>query len=95
MHALLSLARQYSARPPRQGRGHSLPCLENPGKIPLHLIEVQSGSYLGEERHRPPRRQLRPELSLAVAVCGPPSSLTDCFECYRAGFDAENQLRGS
>jgi mannose-1-phosphate guanylyltransferase / mannose-6-phosphate isomerase len=23
--------------------------LENPGKIPLHLIEVQSGSYLGEE----------------------------------------------
>jgi mannose-1-phosphate guanylyltransferase/mannose-6-phosphate isomerase len=23
--------------------------LENPGKIPLHLIEVQSGSYLGED----------------------------------------------
>jgi len=23
--------------------------LENPGKIPLELIEVQSGSYLGEE----------------------------------------------
>ena len=24
-------------------------CIENPGKIPLHLIEVQSGSYLGED----------------------------------------------
>lgn len=24
-------------------------CLENPGKLPLHLIEVQSGSYLGED----------------------------------------------
>jgi mannose-1-phosphate guanylyltransferase / mannose-6-phosphate isomerase len=23
--------------------------LENPGKIPLHLIEVQTGSYLGED----------------------------------------------
>jgi mannose-1-phosphate guanylyltransferase/mannose-6-phosphate isomerase len=23
--------------------------LENPGKIPLHVIEVQSGSYLGED----------------------------------------------
>src|SRR5436305_13938530 len=23
--------------------------LENPGNIPLHLIEVQSGSYLGED----------------------------------------------
>jgi mannose-6-phosphate isomerase-like protein (cupin superfamily) len=23
--------------------------LENPGKIPLELIEVQSGSYLGED----------------------------------------------
>ncbi len=23
--------------------------LENPGKMPLHLIEVQSGSYLGED----------------------------------------------
>jgi mannose-1-phosphate guanylyltransferase/mannose-6-phosphate isomerase len=23
--------------------------LENPGRIPLHLIEVQSGSYLGED----------------------------------------------
>jgi mannose-1-phosphate guanylyltransferase/mannose-1-phosphate guanylyltransferase/mannose-6-phosphate isomerase len=23
--------------------------LANPGKIPLHLIEVQSGSYLGED----------------------------------------------
>ena len=28
------------------GTVHSL---ENPGKIPLHLIEVQSGSYLGED----------------------------------------------
>ena len=31
-----------------------IPCgvkhrLENPGKIPLELIEVQSGSYLGED----------------------------------------------
>jgi mannose-1-phosphate guanylyltransferase len=24
-------------------------CLENPGKIPLELIEVQVGSYLGED----------------------------------------------
>jgi mannose-1-phosphate guanylyltransferase/mannose-6-phosphate isomerase len=24
-------------------------CVQNPGKIPLHLIEVQSGSYLGED----------------------------------------------
>ncbi|MDV0916554.1 cupin domain-containing protein, partial [Enterobacter asburiae] len=24
-------------------------CLENPGKIPLELIEVRSGSYLGED----------------------------------------------
>jgi len=24
-------------------------CLENPGKIPLEMIEVQSGSYLGED----------------------------------------------
>lgn len=24
-------------------------CLENPGKIPLELIEVQSGAYLGED----------------------------------------------
>ncbi len=23
--------------------------MENPGKIPLELIEVQSGSYLGED----------------------------------------------
>jgi mannose-1-phosphate guanylyltransferase len=23
--------------------------LENPGKIPLELVEVQSGSYLGED----------------------------------------------
>jgi mannose-1-phosphate guanylyltransferase/mannose-6-phosphate isomerase len=23
--------------------------LENPGKVPLELIEVQSGSYLGED----------------------------------------------
>ena len=28
------------------GTVHSL---ENPGKVPLHLIEVQSGSYLGED----------------------------------------------
>ena len=29
-----------------QGAKHRL---ENPGAIPLHLIEVQSGSYLGED----------------------------------------------
>jgi mannose-1-phosphate guanylyltransferase/mannose-6-phosphate isomerase len=23
--------------------------MENPGKLPLHIIEVQSGSYLGED----------------------------------------------
>jgi mannose-1-phosphate guanylyltransferase / mannose-6-phosphate isomerase len=23
--------------------------LENPGKLPLHIIEIQSGSYLGED----------------------------------------------
>jgi mannose-1-phosphate guanylyltransferase/mannose-6-phosphate isomerase len=28
------------------GEVHSL---ENPGKVPLHLIEVQTGSYLGED----------------------------------------------
>ena len=28
------------------GKRHAL---ENPGKIPLELIEVQSGSYLGED----------------------------------------------
>ena len=28
------------------GKSHRL---ENPGKIPLHLIEVQSGTYLGED----------------------------------------------
>jgi mannose-6-phosphate isomerase-like protein (cupin superfamily) len=28
------------------GQRHSL---ENPGQIPLELIEVQSGSYLGED----------------------------------------------
>jgi mannose-1-phosphate guanylyltransferase/mannose-6-phosphate isomerase len=29
-----------------QGATHRL---ENPGTVPLHLIEVQSGSYLGED----------------------------------------------
>ena len=29
-----------------QGTMHRL---ENPGKMPLHVIEVQSGSYLGED----------------------------------------------
>jgi mannose-1-phosphate guanylyltransferase/mannose-6-phosphate isomerase len=29
-----------------QGAQHRL---ENPGKVPLHLIEVQSGGYLGED----------------------------------------------
>ncbi|MEI6269237.1 MAG: mannose-1-phosphate guanylyltransferase/mannose-6-phosphate isomerase, partial [Methylococcaceae bacterium] len=24
-------------------------CLENPGVIPLEIVEVQSGSYLGED----------------------------------------------
>ena len=28
---------------------HDLPSLENPGNIPLEVIEVQSGSYLGED----------------------------------------------
>lgn len=28
---------------------HAHRCLSNPGKIPLELIEVQSGSYLGED----------------------------------------------
>ena len=23
--------------------------LENPGKLPLHMVEVQSGAYLGED----------------------------------------------
>ncbi len=23
--------------------------IENPGKVPLHIVEVQSGSYLGED----------------------------------------------
>jgi mannose-1-phosphate guanylyltransferase/mannose-6-phosphate isomerase len=29
-----------------QGAVHRI---ENPGKVPLHIIEVQSGSYLGED----------------------------------------------
>ena len=37
--------------------------LENPGKLPLHLIEVQSGSYLGEDEH------LRAKVLIALA-CG-------------------------
>ena len=24
-------------------------CIENPGKVPLEIIEVQSGTYLGED----------------------------------------------
>ena len=24
-------------------------CLENPGRIPLEVLEIQSGSYLGED----------------------------------------------
>jgi len=31
---------------PRIGATHRI---ENPGKVPLHIIEVQSGSYLGED----------------------------------------------
>ena len=30
-------------------------CMDNPGLIPLELIEVQVGSYLGEDGHRPHR----------------------------------------
>jgi mannose-6-phosphate isomerase-like protein (cupin superfamily) len=33
--------------------------LANPGKVPLEIIEVQSGSYLGEGRHRALRGHLR------------------------------------
>ena len=38
----------------RENESTYIPCgethrLENPGKVPLHLIEVQSGSYLGED----------------------------------------------
>ena len=32
---------------PKTGKGSHR--LENPGKLPLELIEVQSGSYLGED----------------------------------------------
>ena len=33
--------------------------LENPGKVPLELIEVQIGSYPRRRRHHPQRRHLR------------------------------------
>jgi len=38
----------------RENESIYIPCgtehrLENPGKLPLHLIEVQSGAYLGED----------------------------------------------
>ena len=42
---LFSRASQ-SAQP---GPGSSNKRLENPGQIPLEIIEVQSGSYLGED----------------------------------------------
>jgi mannose-6-phosphate isomerase-like protein (cupin superfamily) len=32
--------------------------LENPGKIRLEIVEVQSGSYLGRGRHRAVRGSL-------------------------------------
>ena len=38
--------------------------LENPGKVPLEMIEVQSGSYLGEGRHRALRRHLWSRLTV-------------------------------
>ena len=34
--------------------------IENPGKVPLHIVEVQSGSLSGRGRHRALRGQLRP-----------------------------------
>ena len=55
--------------------------LENPGKIPLHLIEVQSGELSRRRRHRPLRRQLRPRLT----------GLPDPFPA-RAGLSGENLL---
>ena len=39
-------ARLLDGRVHPVGQVHAL---ENPGKIPLELIEVQSGSYLGED----------------------------------------------
>ena len=39
------------------GRAHRI---ENPGKVPLHIIEVQSGVLSGRGRHRALRGQLRP-----------------------------------
>jgi mannose-6-phosphate isomerase-like protein (cupin superfamily) len=38
----------------RENESIYIPCgtkhrLENPGKLPLHVIEVQSGTYLGED----------------------------------------------
>ena len=47
--------------------------LENPGKIPLHLIEVQSGRLSRRGRYRPLRGQLRSELALRRN--GPPLHL--------------------
>jgi hypothetical protein len=38
-----------------QGEVHRL---ANPGKILLEMIEVQTGSYLGEGRHHPHRRRV-------------------------------------
>jgi mannose-1-phosphate guanylyltransferase/mannose-6-phosphate isomerase len=34
---------------PTQTKSAPINRLENPGKIPLHLIEVQTGCYLGED----------------------------------------------
>ncbi|WP_028240943.1 mannose-1-phosphate guanylyltransferase/mannose-6-phosphate isomerase [Stutzerimonas azotifigens] len=50
--------------------------LSNPGKIPLEIIEVQSGSYLGEDDierlddiyGRTPEKSAEPQAPLAVAV---------------------------
>ncbi len=47
-----------------QGEQHRL---SNPGKILLELVEVQTGSYLGEGRHRPHRGHVRADLRSARA----------------------------
>ena len=40
---------KYARNDRRSAQCHARHCLENPGKIPLDLIEVRSGSYLEED----------------------------------------------
>lgn len=54
VHGTALVTRDGETRMVRENESAYIPAgavhrLENPGKVPLHLIEVQSGSYLGED----------------------------------------------